>query len=584
MLQIRNKNSIRHRNIWGLDCENDPDTGEFKLGVIWKNDADYIVFHDPEKMAKYLYKPHSVIITGLNIAYDLNLLHPFFRPYRLERVGKLITCDMARNTAGKQIKNLKANGHRSRYIEIMDIGNFIQNKSLKQCAKDFGISHIDIHDWQHPRIEEACISHARAGAIILRELQKMFASMGGEIKLTGSSTSLNLFQQKYLQPEHQIYDDQGEHELDQIKRSTNNGYFGGRTEIFYRGLVHNATCIDIVSSYPTVMVNHVYPDMNTAVLIENPGKNFELTRTLEQFEGSIKCTVNHPDTIIPILPIKQNGKLIFPTGIFTGTWTFPELRYFLSEGGKILKLHEIVTCKRVYGFFDEYINAMFEFKQQTDTKPAAKLAMNGLSGKFGQTDANDSFYAEIEDCDVVDVEKYFEMDGVKYQYQAKDTIFSFNKKAYPLIVAYVTSYARINLRKQMENIGYENVLYCDTDSIIYRDIGQKILNAGPNLGQWEIKFTGKWEGRTLKNYRYKETLKCYWQYVSKGIPGPLQSEFWKHNEVWQMTPVKLKSAIRRNMKLGKWGIIKKVQGAYQDKRVFDMEGNSTALKLNEVIK
>ena len=552
--------------------------GKFAFGVIWKgykpdgsDDIEY--FDSAEDMANFIYKPHpNVIMSFMNAGYDINSLHPYFRlsddhkkvhggkfiGWLLENEGGRKNLDDKVKKKDKKGKDKNKNSNEDRYAQMRDIGNFIQNKTLKDIATDYGIEYIDIHHTDNPRIKEACISHARAAALIMRNLQDIYNLMGGELGWTGSASSRELFRRgmtkpndvyestRYLHWENQIFTID---HLMSINNLSGMAYYGGRTEIFKRGYFPNTRMIDIVSSYPNEMQSKVFPDMNTAKILfpRDYVKNNEIIprewmcddyvfgrgeydddtgfpSILQNKEGCAFVKIKVPKLHIPILPIKlSGGKLDFLSDtIIEGAWTFPELRYALKNGHTILKVGWVIYADATKEpLFTTFIDDQMGYKKQKATKGVAKLNMNGLSGKFGQKVEDDAIYTEIELADgetIPDDSDIWCVDEVYYQLRHKDKDGNELKKnkdknpfreiiykdhSYPLIVAYITSYARIHLRTQMEILGFENVLYCDTDSIVYIDNGQYISEFGSELGNWETKWEGEFEARSLKYYRFK---------------------------------------------------------------------------------
>lgn len=112
---------------------------------------------------------------------------------------------------------------------------------------------------------------------------------------------------------------------------------------------------------------------------------------LNDFYGFLYVDILAPDIKIPFLPIHLNNKLIFPTGKITGMYFSEELKYSLSLGYKIIKIH--------YGYkfdkgliFNEFVTNFYNIKSNSNStlieKQISKLILNSLYGRFGLSDKN----------------------------------------------------------------------------------------------------------------------------------------------------------------------------------------------------
>lgn len=165
---------------------------------------------------------------------------------------------------------------------------------------------------------------------------------------------------------------------DQIREA----YYGGHVDVYIPYIEGQWYSYDVNSLYPSSMLNplpsgkpeHIYnPNMDT-------------------FFGFVYCTVNIPkDTPYPSLPIRKNGRVIFPTGTFTGLWFSEEVKYALSQGGQLLGAHWGIQFKPNSNIFTNLINYINSIKVKASDpenydstrREIAKLLMNSLYGRFG---------------------------------------------------------------------------------------------------------------------------------------------------------------------------------------------------------
>ncbi len=245
-------------------------------------------------------------------------------------------------------------------------------------------------------------------------------------------------------------------------------YFGGRVEIFK---THNESAnvcwTDINSLYPAVM-RQPFPDMLSDWEQELPP------------HGIAQVTVNVPKQDLVILPYRNEfGRIIFPYGTFTGTWTMPEIRAAQEQGTKIVKVHKAYgseTAGFPYTTFVERLYTARLASQSEAEKLFFKLLMNNLYGRLGtkgtigrtvfQTDENKNSGVP-----------YGEKVLVEYQ-------MPLSEETNWCHAAYTTAYGRLELFKYLKEVGAKNLIYCDTDSVIFDCATKRIpFEIGDGLGQ-----------------------------------------------------------------------------------------------------
>ena len=567
-------------NIWAFDTETDEE-GQFKLGVIYNPINDnYEIYDNPEDMAKSLMRPvgrkyeGNHYMAGYNVPYDLNALHPYFRLNRLENKGRFITC-----TASKESDRYH---NKKRYFSFIDLTNFVrQGMTLKELSDSQGVHYIDIHDYKDPRILDACKSHARSVSEILQKFQEVVnKDFQSNLKLTVASTSMDVFQRKFLRKGHDIRKESKPDIICDHKWRQSESYRGGITEIFNKNYFENVTCIDIKSMYPYIMKNLITPNMNRCSKVIYKCNVLDY---LDEFEGCAQLTVKIPKNLYfhPFL-IKDNGKLMAKYGNILGVFTFSEIRYMLKLGLEIKECRWYILFKRVEGFFTDFVEYLYKYKSK-DKTGIYKIVMNSLYGKFGQKHKYDTGYRVIEEGKEYNIEEYYELNGIIYEYYPEDKLSrKYHRKAYPLIASYVTANSRIYLYDEMRKIGLDKIIYCDTDSLVINDTLDNIkkkVDVKNELGKWEVKFTGQFQGRGLKYYRYKEEGKD-WTYVIKGVPEKYKEEFWQNNRVTVKRPTKFNTAVRSQgkKKLNKWVTFTLVSKNPPLKRKFFKNGTSEMKK------
>lgn len=183
-----------------------------------------------------------------------------------------------------------------------------------------------------------------------------------------------------------------------------------------------------------------------------------------------------------------------------GTWTLEEIRYAITLGYKIKKCYSLIRFKYLdVNPLSIFINHIYDLeKMQIDkiNKIPFKMLRNNLSGKFAQNRKNKD-YISVHRKDVM---KYVELGytgkvsfGENY-IMIKETDSYDASYTNPIISARITALARIELHKFKMKIKPDDLLYCDTDSVIIRNYNEKYKDKfliSDNLGDWKIEEENK---------------------------------------------------------------------------------------------
>lgn len=340
------------------------------------------------------------------------------------------------------------------------------------------------------------------------------------------------------------------------------GFYGGRTnatKLKVSGKKLNY--IDLVSLYPSVMYLNQFP-INHPIKIYNP-VDYD-----PQWFGLIKATILPPSNLYhPVIPYRSE-KLMFvlcrtcmtnethtcnhtdDERCFTGTWATPEVNKSLEKGYKIMKIHEVWNFpQKSNNLFKGYVDDFMKIKMESsphnysstgdyvlaikkemglDLNPAkvkynpgrravAKIALNSLYGKFAQRNSlSETLYItdlkswynillneeiEISNC-------IFLTDNmVQVTYKYKDIFVKNNWSTNIFIACFTTTHARLRLYEMLEKLD-ENVVYYDTDSIVYIDDGTNTVETGEMLGDWsnelgDNEYIIEWVSTGPKSYFFK---------------------------------------------------------------------------------
>ena len=285
-----------------------------------------------------------------------------------------------------------------------------------------------------------------------------------EVKISTAGTAMSYYRRNHL--------------TKKIPRETEThdfvreAYFGGRVEVYRR----EGTALryyDINSSYPAAMLQPLPSGRCTPWEGPIPDK-LPVGKT-----GFIEADVDLPPCNYPPLPVRHDGKLMFPVGRLRGVWSWVELqrvRQYVKRWGRSYWYESSPILA-------SFVRALYEYRDKSrpdyDAGMAqiAKYIMNGLYGKFGMN--RDRTRLILAGQDEIP-EGAWPADGTPESaiWYAEEKIDQ--PYIIPQIAATVTAYARVRLLDWMlkaEELGGA-VYYTDTDAVV-TDI---ILPTSPALG------------------------------------------------------------------------------------------------------
>lgn len=318
-------------------------------------------------------------------------------------------------------------------------------------------------------------------------------------------------------------------------------YYGGRVEVFYKGVVEGPVYVaDINSSYPDVMRNLPYPDTS----------QIEISRMETHAFGIGLFTVHVPKgTFLPVLPFRsESGRLFFPTGEITGWWTYAEVRRAVELGARVVREAPGYGSNAPAAPYRDFIDHFWEqreaVKNLLEKDPDnprnkfeslfLKLVMNNAYGKAAQhrptttmlrvrlTASKLRKLKGATECKI----------GPFYGYTIPRETAA--KTANYLWGVHVTSYARLSLLDKMLAVvrAGSTLLYCDTDSIMFTGEGGKTaLPFGTKLGEMSLETYDLGVFRQAKGYLLCDRLPERHFHFSKGrvfLGGTLSMENIPH--------------------------------------------------------
>ncbi|HEY6019220.1 MAG TPA: DNA polymerase [Candidatus Paceibacterota bacterium] len=334
----------------------------------------------------------------------------------------------------------------------------------------------------------------------------------GTFAQTLAGQSLNAYRHRFMSSEIFIHTNSRAVELER------ECYYGGRVEMFRRNILppRTYTYLDINSAYPTVMRDGVFP---TALRGMENSPSLERLSTLAK--SHLLVAGVWVRTEFPVLPKRQDGRLLFPVGEFYTTLATPELLLALNRG--------LVTSCDVLAYYDgenifkSWVEEIYALRKDAKLRgdhmydELLKRLMNSLFGKFGQRNYEwetidehsagpDHIWRQL-DRDTGAIYTLRRLGGVLQIRRSVEEGFN----SLVAIASHVTAAARVLLLGYIERAGWEHTYYCDTDSLIVDGSGAIRLRDYVNpttLGALKIEGrSGKVRLGAPKNYTFGDKVK-----------------------------------------------------------------------------
>ena len=371
---------------------------------------------------------------------------------------------------------VKAFFHAGRVVNFCESARLMPD-SVAKIGKTIGLEKLDV-DRSH--LEKYTLTEAieycyRDCDIVLRGLQEMkraLTEVGADFAFTLASIASRWVRRSGVLDFDRFYEGSGpKAKYSKLMTKSDEwclpAYFGGRTEVFKQGVFKGPLYYyDVRSSYPWSMLGDLpaYPLGWSA-----PART--ITQSLERCGISEAIVTVPKGTYLPVLPVRGDGKLLFPTGTFRGRWANIELLEAYRAGAKIKILGQCLFEPKP--FMAGFVNTFFGLRQEAISEGDAfksyayKIMLNSAYGKFCET---------VERVKIVSGEDRIR-DAISSGQNPEQTttpgiyrITTSEVGAFYHTAAgsYITARSRCLLydrMKKVRDLGGQ-IYYCDTDSII----------------------------------------------------------------------------------------------------------------------
>ena len=270
---------------------------------------------------------------------------------------------------------------------------------------------------------------------------------------------------------------------DRIDEFVRTAYFGGLVALSSNKTFEKVFTYDINSSYPYTMREFGVPY----------GTYAQTYYVEPDSPGIYRVLVETPDDLIfPILPKRiKKGKsdyIVWAQGVFETTVTNIELDFAVKNGYKILKVYEGIIWNEIVYPFGDFVDLCERTRWQHKGTPfelVAKLMQNSVYGKFGSRTERTELFIPKTDSDYEGAFPWGSSEKLWIRDQHIESI-----QALPQWAVFITAQARLNLLEKIYELGVENVIYCDTDSITTTKIMDQ-KHIGDAYGKFKLEKTWK---------------------------------------------------------------------------------------------
>lgn len=286
-----------------------------------------------------------------------------------------------------------------------------------------------------------------------------------------------------------------------------NAYRGGRSQVnpkFAGRVLKNVKRFDLNSMYPSIMAYKLLP-YGKPIKCDKPGKyKFELYQVAIHF----KLKEGHLPTLL------KNGSIFNKSGDTYYTDSDGVIDIYISSIDLELMYRHYdigyISYKQIWGFkcvagiFESWVKTMYENKSKFTggLRLLYKLLLNSLYGKFGSKAVGYNKIPFIDEDGSISFKNSEEHEMSLYYM--------------PMAIA-ITSWAHKIIDDAIMQVGYDNFVYCDTDSVhTFADMPAEMVD-NKELGKFKLEGVEEISKYVRqKTYIYKQDNE--WEITCSGMP------------------------------------------------------------------
>ncbi len=500
---LKNREDKR-RPIWTADSETDPFKKRRKpapfLWGLYKGDGDYMEFEKTDDFVSHLSEQRAIVYAHNAGKFDWHFITEYIEDYEPLTIIN-----------GRLVKFMIGD------CEFRDSFNIIPAPLSAYKKDEIDYLLFEKQERHKPENWQKIRDYLKSDCIYLHEMVTAFIAEYG-LALTQASAAMN-FWSKHSKTKKPA---SGPHYYEEMSRY----YYGGRVQCFKTGEIKEPfKVIDIKSAYPRAMMQKhpwgltysTFDHLPEGLTDDEIGRSFI----------TLECAA------YGAFPLRTPDGLFFPTDNRTNTfhvsgWEFLAARDTDTLGAfRVIEFRRYADCVDFKSYVDYFYSMKLQAEQAGDLvrRLFAKLFLNSLYGKFASNPDN---YEEWMTLPSHLIDAANDLDGWFFSRLLDEHTAVVNrplpdekKRYYDVAVsASITGWVRAYLWRSI--CACEGVLYCDTDSIAAKTIGN--LPMGDALGDWELDAdctSGAIAGKKLYAFRKRDgTFKPTdgpWKIASKGV-------------------------------------------------------------------
>lgn len=298
----------------------------------------------------------------------------------------------------------------------------------------------------------------------------------GSWQMTGAGQSYAAFRHKFLTHDILVADDMGAREAERRAMWT------GRAEAWRYGIEEKERVYDYdwACSYARIARDVELPVRQVSI-----SRGLALDYLLRLARRQAILAEVDVTTDVPVVPMENDGRIVWPVGNFRTVLWDPELRLLADAGARVrtgrIWLYRKAPALRAWA---QWI--LSQLDQSTQELPGwqrlvLKHWSRALIGRFAMQYTTWEPYATSEQDDIglwsghdVDSAEPFELMQVGTEVRARSGVEE-GRDSVPAITGYVMSEARRRLWTASQLVGADDVYYMDTDSLLVNASGHKRL-------------------------------------------------------------------------------------------------------------
>lgn len=342
-------------------------------------------------------------------------------------------------------------------------------------------------DWQR-----YCMRDAEIVYHVVSRLCKFITQQGlGNWQPTGAGMAMATWRHKFLSHKVLVHDDTEALECERLAMYT------GRAEAWRHGKLGIGTWteVDLRNAYLTIAATTSLPrklHMSTGRIT-----NSQYRELRERF--NVLCYADI-QTDVPVLPYRDDGRILWPIGIFSGWYWDAEIDAAISYGAKVtIRRSYVYASAPVLQQWAEWVLALLH-KSNDATDPVVRTWIKhcgrALIGRIAlRTPSWEPWGSNPEGITGI-THVTFPDDGLSTRllHVGSETLIETRrmegKDSLPQITGYIMSVCRVMLWHGMNHAGTSNIAHVDTDGILVNALGLANLSTayGPEFGRrWALK-------------------------------------------------------------------------------------------------